>query len=411
MVQTVAASLRLPPQGGARQPRNDHFILDEDLGFFAVADGLADPPRGAHASLLCLDQLHQGAQRLRHQLSRVDASAAADLRRQILAAIEIILSETNAHLLHSTHVAPWRRGTATSAAGVFCFEQSAYIAHAGTCRLFLVRGDRVRALNEPHTLHRHLAEQGRVSDTGRIQLMVASEVCAAFGLSPALRVDTAVVDLMDHDVLVIGSSNLTRYLGKSDFLAAAAVKDPDEAVTALAKKLEALGERPVFGTMSLVLVAIQPTPTAAPQERDWLETLERLETLFLFRELNEQERLRVGKIMNAESFRAGQAVFAAGDAADKLYIVIAGAVRVELRGVVLTTIGPGGHFGELALIDDAPRSAAVVAQEATTLLAIRRDDFLSLTRAESEIATRLLWALLEYGAGRVRELSDRLVQD
>lgn len=55
-------------------------------------------------------------------------------------------------------------------------------------------------------------------------------------------------------------------------------------------------------------------------------------------------------------FQAGQAVFTEGQAGDVMYAVVEGEVQIVLHGKVLETIGEGGIFGELALLDDRPRS-------------------------------------------------------
>jgi len=61
------------------------------------------------------------------------------------------------------------------------------------------------------------------------------------------------------------------------------------------------------------------------------------------------------------SFQAGQPVFSEGEAGDVMYAVVEGEVHVVLRGQVLETVGEGGIFGELALLDDRPRSASAIA--------------------------------------------------
>jgi len=61
------------------------------------------------------------------------------------------------------------------------------------------------------------------------------------------------------------------------------------------------------------------------------------------------------------SFQAGQPIFSEGEAGDVMYAVVEGEVQIVLRGQVLETIGEGGIFGELALLDDRPRSASAVA--------------------------------------------------
>jgi CRP/FNR family cyclic AMP-dependent transcriptional regulator len=61
------------------------------------------------------------------------------------------------------------------------------------------------------------------------------------------------------------------------------------------------------------------------------------------------------------SFQAGQSIFSEGQAGDAMYAVTEGEVQIVLRGQVLETVGVGGIFGELALLDDQPRSASAIA--------------------------------------------------
>ena len=102
---------------------------------------------------------------------------------------------------------------------------------------------------------------------------------------------------------------------------------------------------------------------------------------------------------------ANEIVFREGEPGDRFYLVTDGAVVVSQRDTTLTTIERGGHFGELALITDAVRSATVHATRPTTLLAIERDAFVHLVRQDHGLAVKLLWGLLQQLAGRVKDLS------
>jgi CRP/FNR family cyclic AMP-dependent transcriptional regulator len=74
----------------------------------------------------------------------------------------------------------------------------------------------------------------------------------------------------------------------------------------------------------------------------------------------------------------------------------------------LTSIGPGGHFGEFALLEDQPRSADVYAEKDTRLLFIRRSDYLHLVSSEPALAVKVYQAFLKHLADRVRDLSGRV---
>src|SRR6185437_10376760 len=77
-------------------------------------------------------------------------------------------------------------------------------------------------------------------------------------------------------------------------------------------------------------------------------------------------------------FEPGETIFSEGDKADKMYVVLSGEVEVHLQGTVVDTLAPGTTFGEMALIDGAPRSASVVAKTRSEVAAIDEKTFLFL---------------------------------
>lgn len=73
-----------------------------------------------------------------------------------------------------------------------------------------------------------------------------------------------------------------------------------------------------------------------------------------------------------------------------MYVVQEGRVSIAIKGAVIETIGVGGIFGEMALVDDAPRAASAFATSDCTLLAIDRAAFLELIRSNPAFGTELL---------------------
>ncbi len=106
-------------------------------------------------------------------------------------------------------------------------------------------------------------------------------------------------------------------------------------------------------------------------------------------------------------FRRGETIFHAGDPGDALFIVAEGAVKIMIppddgsEPAILTTIGPGGFFGELSLLDGAARSATAVALDAVEAHVLRRDTFERLVDSEPALRRALLLAL----ASEIRRLT------
>lgn len=91
----------------------------------------------------------------------------------------------------------------------------------------------------------------------------------------------------------------------------------------------------------------------------------------------------------------GKVIMVAGQAGALMYVVSEGRVAISIRGAVVERVGPGGVFGEMALVDQSPRAANAVAETDCVLLAINRLVFLNLVKADPTFGISLLAAMAE----------------
>ena len=103
-------------------------------------------------------------------------------------------------------------------------------------------------------------------------------------------------------------------------------------------------------------------------------------------------------------FDRGKPIVQEGQVGLRMYAVIEGKVSVSIDGVMVERLGPGGVFGEMALIESAPRMASVTAETDCSLLPISRTAFQMLVKTSPEFAGSLLGSLAE----RLRVLTSRL---
>lgn len=130
----------------------------------------------------------------------------------------------------------------------------------------------------------------------------------------------------------------------------------------------------------------------------------------LFRDLDEASLAIVAASLRPRRFRRDETIFHAGDPGDALFIVADGQVKITLppddgsEPAILTTIGPGGFFGELAMLDGAPRSATAIALEAVTTQVLHRDTFDRLIETQPALRHALLTSL----AAEIRRLTSQV---
>ena len=94
-------------------------------------------------------------------------------------------------------------------------------------------------------------------------------------------------------------------------------------------------------------------------------------------------------------YERGKVIMVAGQAGALMYAVSEGRVAISIRGALVERVGPGGVFGEMALVDQSPRAANAVAETDCVLLAINRQVFLNLVKAEPTFGISLLAAMAE----------------
>ena len=130
----------------------------------------------------------------------------------------------------------------------------------------------------------------------------------------------------------------------------------------------------------------------------------------LFEGLGDEDLEAIGNVTIPRSFDKDQVIILAEEEGDALFIISRGQVKVSIvsedgREVILSLLGEGAVFGELALLDGKPRSANVVATQDTEIYMVRRADFLQLLYKVPQIAVGLLAEL----AGRLRR-TDRKIE-
>ncbi len=85
-----------------------------------------------------------------------------------------------------------------------------------------------------------------------------------------------------------------------------------------------------------------------------------------------------------------------------MYIIVQGQVEVTRSGLPITVLGAGEHFGEMALLDEQPRSATVTSTGPGSVMIIRREALLELSQREPGLGNSVLLALATSLAKRLR---------
>lgn len=143
---------------------------------------------------------------------------------------------------------------------------------------------------------------------------------------------------------------------------------------------------------------------------EWIELLSKV---YIFASLSRRDLEHVRDLMHVREFGGNEVVFFEGQPGSGMYIIAKGEVRIVLNygsdhEIELVRLGPGDFFGEFSLIDEAPRSATVVATKPTTLGGFFRPDLLDLLARKPRQGVQIVLNLSEVLTERLRRTNDEL---
>jgi CRP-like cAMP-binding protein len=133
------------------------------------------------------------------------------------------------------------------------------------------------------------------------------------------------------------------------------------------------------------------------------DVVQSLKGVPLFSGVRDRELKRLANVMRESRFNEGDVIATEGRSGIGFFLIEEGNASVSLHGEIIRTLGPGDHFGEIALIDEGPRSASVTASTDLRCRGMAAWEFRSFVQEHPEVA----WPLLQTLASRLREAEDR----
>lgn len=152
---------------------------------------------------------------------------------------------------------------------------------------------------------------------------------------------------------------------------------------------------------------------AAKQQAKEVDALEVLGSIPIFSGLPMAHLRRITELGTQEEHRTNSLIFKEGDTGDKFYLILSGAVRISrtvpgMGEEALAVLRGGNYFGEMALIDEFPRSADARCHEPCRLFVLRKEDLEDLLFVDRDLAYEILWNFVRTLSHRLRETNDKM---
>src|SRR4030095_7308454 len=132
----------------------------------------------------------------------------------------------------------------------------------------------------------------------------------------------------------------------------------------------------------------------------------------LFAGVSSEGLRQLWAISYQENHRSGELILLEGEIGEAPYLLLEGKVRISRHVTggeeALAILGPGEAFGEMALVDDVPRSADAIVHESCRLLVLPREAFKDLLFVDKDLAHEVLWNFVRVLCGRLRDTNDKM---
>lgn len=378
--------------GRVRDHNEDSFLVDPELGLYAVCDGMGGHAAGDLASATAIDTLraHIGAhwQSIERVLAGHDAvHDAATVMREAIEAASLQI-----HALGEDDRK--RRGMGTTCTALLVLGSRAIMGHVGDSRLYLTRDGRIFQLSEDHTFVQEAVRRGMMTKEDAEQSPHANVVTRAVGPSPKVLVDILTFDILPGDTLLLCSDGLHNYFrDPAELLGHLGAPEVEGACDPLIATANARG-----GEDNITTVVLRAA-SAEDADSEWAtqvtNDLSALSHILIFHELDMKELCKVASAFVERRFDAGDPVVEEAEQTETLFLILDGSAEVSRNDQVLARLGAGDHFGEMALLSRRPRSATVTCREATRILALDRDRFYALMQEDAVLAAKVLWKLAQ----------------
>jgi serine/threonine protein phosphatase PrpC len=393
--------------GRKRDHNEDNFLVDKALNLFVVADGMGGHAAGEVASAIAVNTLRDVVKNNQALISSFKEGSQIASAQDIVSLLEHAVHQACSEIHSVAQREPEKRGMGTTLSALLVINNRGFIAHVGDSRIYLLRAGRVIQLTEDHSIINELIKRGKLKPEEAESSPYKNAVTRAVGVYESVDVDTINFDVLPGDQFLLASDGLTGYLQSNEI---SPVLENIDDIKKVPERFIALANNRggKDNITNIVVRMVDADGTASDLIQEVNLKIETIQGMPLFKYLTYQELVKIMNITQLVEVQPDEAIIREGEQGDELYIVLTGTVRVHKGDTDIVDLKDGDHFGEMALIDTALRSADITAKETTKLLKISRPDFFQLIRNEPPLATKLLWSFLQVLSDRLRTTSEEL---
>jgi protein phosphatase len=391
---------------GSKRKNNEDYTLNiESMGLSIVCDGMGGHAAGEVASKMCAESLAKFFKDHQSELNALGELSNKENRKKVKVLISKAIELANQEVYQFATKNEKTQGMGTTLAMNLVLGDYTFVAHVGDSRVYLFREGKLHQVTEDHSFVNEMVKKGIISKEKAEVHPERNRITRAIGVAPSVVPDVLGMELEDGDCYLLCSDGLSEYFSRSSFERILGQTD----LSVQAKEFIAYANKKGGkDNISVSLVRclsnnVEEGKISAQKKMDILHEVP------LFKDMNYKELNQILNLATVVNTTEKKKLVTEGESSHEFYVILKGKCQVTLENKVLAELKQGDYFGEMSLIDRAPRSASVWSVGEGSFLDFSRDDLLSLIRAEPRIGIKLFWSFLHQMNYRLRKTDRRAV--
>ncbi len=204
--------------GQKRDHNEDAFLVDEELALFIVADGMGGHAGGGTASRLAVETIQKAVRAARERTPDAFGTGAGVEDSRLPDVLRDAVERACAVIYDTAQTDPELEGMGTTVTAALVDGPSAFVAHVGDSRAYLVREGRIYQVSEDHSLVNEQLKAGAISADEAKHSRFKNIITRSVGFEREVQVDLTAVELAAADVLVVCCDGLTNLVEDAEIL-------------------------------------------------------------------------------------------------------------------------------------------------------------------------------------------------
>jgi protein phosphatase len=204
--------------GRRREQNEDAFLVDLETSLFIVADGMGGHAGGGTASSLAVRTIQERIRAARAAAPASFTSPTSEDARNFPSVLRLAVESACRAIYGAAQEDPSLAGMGTTVTAVLVAGRTAFVAHVGDSRCYLVRGGRIFQLSEDHSLVNEQLKAGAITEEEARQSRFRNIITRSVGFEEDVLVDVVGLDVEQGDTIVLCCDGLTNLVADTEIL-------------------------------------------------------------------------------------------------------------------------------------------------------------------------------------------------